>query len=88
MTALKETIPSFRVPAPEELEVVTIRLGHKYNTILCTVYVPPGSTADYHDSLRNYIASISNESNRLLVIGDFNYPDICWSFTNCSHRNF
>ena len=61
---------------PQDLEVVcvVIRVPH-----LCCVYVPPNAPIDYHESLHRYLLHLASGPNQLIVLGDFNYPDICWS---------
>ena len=43
---------------------------------LCTVYVPPNSADGYHKCLLSYLHS---RTETVIIVGDFNMPDICWS---------
>ena len=46
--------------------------------LICVVYVPPNSDTSYYASLISYLDSIS-ATHRIIILGDFNSPDICWS---------
>ena len=46
---------------------------------LCSVYIPPNSHFTYLQQLTAYLNSLVIDRKILLIIGDFNLPDICWS---------
>ena len=56
--------------------------------ILGVVYRSPNSTPEDNDKLNNQIDFISNMLNasgeRLVMVGDFNYPDIDWEQEICN----
>ena len=41
--------------------------------------MPRNSGVDYHNSLLSYLAYIVSSMKTLIIMGDFNLPDICWS---------
>ena len=43
------------------------------------ICVPPNASAEYHSDLVNYLNTISAQSAPVLLLGDFNSPDINWS---------
>lgn len=49
-----------------------------YSFTLCVTYVPPSTTADYYDSLFNFFLHVHHVSCKIIVLGDFNFPDIHW----------
>lgn len=53
---------------------------------LCVAYVPPQSSTSYLSSLFHYISTLCIDNN-LILLGDFNSPDICWS-TFCASNPF
>ena len=79
LIAVKVSIPSIEVASPQDLEVVTVTVGSKYITSICVVYAPPSATDQYHSKLVDYLTSIASSVQRLIIVGDFNLPDICWS---------
>jgi len=42
------------------------------------VCAPPNATATYHSNLFNYLTTITVSPNPVLIVGDFNLPDINW----------
>ena len=72
-------VPSSILPSPPNLEVICVRLT---DIFLCTVYVPPGSDNDYHESLLNYLTKLASSTDHVVIVGDFNLPDINWSSLN------
>ena len=64
LIAVNNLLPSYLIPSPPNLEVVTIKLcfAGNHNISICTVYIPPNPNVSYFN----------------LIVGDFNLPDICW----------
>ena len=46
---------------------------------ICTVYIPPNPDVAYFNQLIDFLLTLSSNCEFLIVIGDFNRPDICWS---------
>ena len=81
MIAIKESIP---ITSPNHLELLTITLD--LSITLCTVYVPPNSDEAYHNTLINYLEDLISMPNPVVIVGDFNTPDINWmSLTGSNH---
>lgn len=53
--------------------------------IFCVVYVPPNPHDAYYDSLFDYITGIANMSDTIILIGDFNFPDVNWATLSGSY---
>ena len=80
LIAVNNIISSNLISSPSDLELVAINLNLKNESItVCTVYIPPKSCALYFDHLLSYLHSLASSSKSLIIIGDFNMPDICWS---------
>ena len=56
---------------------VHINLTHLFN--LCTVYVPPKSGDSYFNSTLSFLSDILCSDSPCIIVGDFNFPNICWS---------
>ena len=59
-----------------DLEVISVKIGH---ILLCTVYITPNIDTGSLINLLSYLADLSSSSEHLLIVGDFNAPDIEWS---------
>lgn len=64
-------------------EYIIVELqGANEKLLICNVYRSPSSSADNNANLLNFINSISKlPSDKLLLLGDFNFSDIDWD--NC-----
>ena len=79
LIAVHVSILSSLLSSPVDLEVVSVKIGVNHDFILCTVYVPPNSSESYLLSLLKYLSDLVCSYNRCINVGDFNFPDICWS---------
>ena len=80
LIAVSDSVPSVLISSPEELEIITVNLNYLNGPItLCTVYVPPNSGNDHHKNLLSYLAHVSSSADSVILVADFNLPDVCWS---------
>ena len=80
LVAVSESVPSVLIPSPEDLEIIAVNLHCLNGPItLCTVYVSPNSGDDYHKRLISYLIHVTSSAVNVIIVGDFNLPDICWS---------
>ena len=79
LVAVNCSIPNSLLPSPPDLEVASVKIGLNKELILCTVYVPPNSSKSYFTSLFTYLSDLTCSPNQCLIVGDFNFPDICCS---------
>lgn len=77
--AVKDSIPSKQLFSPSNLEVVTICLESRKPITLCSVYCAPNSGADYQLMLIEYLHGLVESCGAVIIMGDFNVPDINWS---------
>ena len=59
--------------------------------MLCTVYIPPNSDSDYLNSLLLYFSNLIISHDRIILVGDFNLPDVDWDTltgTSLSSKSF
>ena len=50
------------------------------------MYRPPQSDNDINIKINRTIESTNSINNNLIIMGDFNYPDINWSTNNCNSQ--
>ena len=80
LIVVSDSVPSVLISSPEVLEIITVNLNFLNGPItLCTVYVPPNSGDDYYKTLLSYLAHVSSSADSIILVGDFNLPDVCWS---------
>ena len=63
---------------PPSLELLCVEVNHSNSLIYCLVYIPPNASNEYLQEFFSYISKFSNQSNNLIIFGDFNFPDINW----------
>ena len=78
LLAVDESLPVSLLPSPPTLEVLTVKVNLGKPVLVCVVYVPPSSDISTFESLLSYLSSLFSPSNTVLVMGDFNCPDIDW----------
>ena len=79
LIAVKSCVPTSFVPSPPDLEVITIEVGTKHDFVVCSVYIPPESSACLISSLVLYLNGLVALYKSCIFVGDFNLPDINWS---------
>ena len=82
--AISNIIPSKFLDSPDNLEILSVSLLGKKPFTICLIYIPPNVKASYHLSISNYLPSF-NDSEKLIILGDFNFPDIDWAAYNSSN---
>ena len=59
--------------------------------MICLLYRSPNSSEYENSNLNNLIKLVAkkfqNSGDKLLIVGDFNYPDICWESETCQNQN-
>lgn len=91
LVAVKKKPESFALNIPSGLEIVWIsaKLSHR-RIVLGACYRPPNSSAtfvaDLHDTMNAVVSRYP--TCPILLLGDFNYPDIVWSATVPFSRPF
>ena len=78
MLAIKDNITSKLIGKHSSLEaiVVSVLCNNKEITI-CLLYVPPDANQSHHETLLEYLSSLSCHDH-LLILGDVNLPDVDW----------
>ena len=78
LIAIKDNFTSSLTTSPSDIETITVKILISNPIILCLVYIPPNSSNSYYDSLFHYLSDLPNESCTIVIVGDFNFPDIDW----------
>ena len=78
MFAIKHSKSYQVLLSPPDLELLTISIGSPTSTIYCLVYIPPNSPDEYIQKYFNYIISLNDMTQNLVLLGDFNFKDINW----------
>ena len=82
MIAVNTRLPSTFVTAPNDLELTVVYL-HQQQLTVCVLYIPPKVSTEYHKKLYNYLSTLPYNEH-VLLIGDFNAPDIKWDTYSCT----
>jgi len=78
LIAVNNKISCQKLTSPVNLELICIRLNLPNPVTVCIVYIPPNITLTYYETLFDFLFNLSNASNKLIILGDFNFPDIDW----------
>ena len=76
MLAVRSDIPCQLIDSPCELEIVSVKLNYSQPVVCCLTYIPPNSSITQYENLFNFLNSTNIGSVNLIVLGDFNIPDI------------
>ena len=79
MIAINQSIPSKIVSCSKEIEALTVQLLLKQPINLCLIYNPPNSEFNYRQKLLEYLSEAMQSAEEVILLGDFNAPDINWS---------
>ena len=78
MLAIHHSVLSSLLRFPPDLEIVSIQVSFKPPVTICLVYVPPSSDQQHYSDMLYYLESLAVTYPNLVILGDFNSPDICW----------
>ena len=78
LLAITDCITSSQLPSPD-VEIITVLISTDQPFIISVAYIPPNSNDAYHDQLHNHFTNLANESKPIVLLGDFNYPDVNWA---------
>ena len=78
LIAVDKSVSSQLIDCPKELELLLIQIGLKHPTRICLVYNPPNSCIEYKQSLIGFLDNLATNPSPLILMGNFNVPDINW----------
>jgi len=79
LLALRDHITCSQLPSPPDIEIITVLISTSNPFIISVVYIPPNSSDAYHEMLHNYLTSLVIEPSPIILLGDFNLPDVEWA---------
>jgi len=79
LLAISQSIPSLLLPTPDDLELLLLHICSNNPFRLCLVYNPPNADSEYSQNLITFLQSIAADTTPLILMGDFNMPNISWS---------
>ena len=81
LLAVHSSLSSSCFDSPPDLEVVcaTVANGSGSDILFCLIYVPPQVDTLYHSRLIQFFESLLCLGHHVIILGDFNAPDICWA---------
>ena len=79
LLAVKDNITSSQLSSPPHVEILTVLISTSNPFIISVVYIPPNSSDTYHELLHSYLTNLVNESSTIILLGDFNLPDVNWA---------
>ena len=59
--------------------MVSVKLNCKIPLIICLIYIPPHSSTEYFSCIFNYLNDLLSHNHNIILLGDFNFPDINWN---------
>ncbi len=77
LLAIHKSIPTNLIPSPPNLEIIVVELIQA-KCIVCSVYLPPTVNLSTFTDTLSFLSHLASDQN-ILIIGDFNLPDINWS---------
>lgn len=78
LLAVSDCLSSYQLYTDDSSESLIVQVFIPQPVFVCVVYVPPLSPVSYLSSLYSFISSKCCDSN-LILLGDFNCHDVCWS---------
>ena len=85
LLAFSESLAARQLTSPDSLEILAVEILTPKPIIISLVYIPPPPTISYLSLLFDYLASVAVNKD-LVLLGDFNSPDIDWpSLSSDSH---
>ena len=79
LLAVKNNIISTQMSSPPDVEIVSVLISTSNPFIICVIYIPPNSSDTYHEQLHIYLTNLVNDSKPIILLGDFNFPDVDWA---------
>ena len=83
LLALSNRFRSRQIQSPPHLECLLIQVSTPKPLFVCLIYIPPCSDLAYYSALFDFI-SVSTNHSEVVLLGDFNCPDVNWSSLTAS----
>ena len=77
--AVNDVIPSKLLDTPTDIEGVTVKINHTNPVVISVIYAAPQSSVNYFNSCCDHLSNLISTGLPIIVVGDFNLPDINWT---------
>ena len=79
LIAINSSFSSSVIYSRNDPDILSVQMTSPLSVVLCAVYIPPSANSNEWNILLNYLRSLHNSfCGQLLIVGDFNCPDISW----------
>ena len=78
LIAVNSNISYQKFNSPDDLEIICINLNLQDQITVCITSVLPNSITIYYDNLFSFLCNLLYSSDKLIVLSNFNFPDIDW----------
>ena len=79
MICVSTLLSSRLILSHSSIDLIVVEMLSSPHFIICCVYVPPRCSETYIYETLYSLESLAKQYKRLIVVGDLNSPDICWS---------
>ena len=83
LLAVKRNVSSKLMNSPSHVDLLSVSITHSKTFIINLLYIPPGVNFSYLSDVEFILRGL-NSSDNLILLGDFNFPDVNWT-TLTSH---
>ena len=78
--AVNDVILCKLLDTPSDIEGVTVKINHANPVVISVIlYAAPQSSVNYFNSCHDHLSNLINTCLPIIVVGDFNLPDINWT---------
>ena len=88
LLATVSNLPACLIHSQNDPDILAVKLLLPSPVIVCVVYIAPSSSECSQSSVLGYLRSLfsSSDHNDVIVVGDFNCPDINWKLLSASSK--
>ena len=87
LIGVSSSLSSHLIASHSSIDMVVVQLLTSPPITLCCTYIPPSCSPDYFSSCISALTTIMTHHQNVIILGDFNLPDIDWSCLT-SHSPF
>ena len=81
LLAVNNNLSSKQLSLSDDIESIVVEIDSSRPIVVCVLYVPPNANDLYHQHISDVLHSLPPNKD-LMIIGDFNLPDIDWDLLN------